>query len=498
MKGADGLNGTVSAKGAGPGEHTWQQLTVWLERLQALETHRAESYDLTVDLDPSAGRIEVKGVVRLGRPGRLSAPGGPDPAARRAPASGGPGEPGSPPDEVRFLLHPDFEVVEPAGVASGAGDDRALRAALLPAGAGELPLHYRGRLPRAWVSPGNTELALYCLWFPLFSGSLAPFTFRVVLTAPPDVIPVMCGRLAPLPPELAPRVHEDDAPRTYLWESTAPGNDIVVCAAPYLVHQRLCGSLWVEAYVLAEDYDIGDRYVDWAGRVMSVLTRWFGPLPAANPGGARPGGAPPPRLAVAVPERSNWGGYSRPGLIVAPRPLSTGVRDPEKAPRVAAFLAHEMGHLWYGSGVLSDTMNEPWLSEAFAEFARLVFIEAELGETSYRERLAAYARKAAAAAGPRSMRAVTTAHPEMDALARLRGGLMLACLRERLGDDLTARVLSGFAARYAGRIVSGEDFVAYASEAAAAAGHDIRSLRSFFAGYLDEPPGGATDAGGTG
>jgi len=221
--------------------------------------------------------------------------------------------------------------------------------------------------------------------------------------------------------------------------------------------------------------------------VLPVLEKWFGPLDtvtrnidARSAGG--PGSRRPPRLAVAVPPRSNWGGYSRPNLIVAPRPLSSGLRDPDRATEVTAFLAHEMGHLWYGSGVLSDMMGEPWMSEAFAEFARLVFIEAELGREAYRDRLRRYAEAVAGASDPRPMREVSTAHPEMDALARRRGALMLAELREKVGDPLMARILGEFTARHAGHTVRGEDFV---REACLTAGVD---LREFFSSYLDRPP----------
>jgi hypothetical protein len=442
------------------GAYGGAELFGWLSEFASHETRRAEHYNLTVDLDPAAGRVDVEGVIRL---------------AEISPVS---------PGEARFLLHPGLHLDSASGLEASPTRDEgtdplrhagALRAVTLPPGASELRLRYGGHLPEAWVSPENTELALYCLWFPLFSGSLPPFTFRVVLKAPPTVIPVMSGKLAPLPPELAPRVHDDEGPRTYLWESAVPANDIALCAGPYLVHQRLHGDLLAEAYVLPDDYDLGERYVDLMGRVLEILSPWFGPIGAVT-------GSGPYRLAVAVPPRSNWGGYSRPNLIVAPRPLSAGLRDPNRATTVAAFLAHEMGHVWFGTGVRSDTVNEPWLSEAFAEFARLIYVRAELGEERYRRFIERYTHEVSSVGDPKPMRLVATAHPEMDPLARRRGALMLAELRETLGDALMARLLSGFAARHAGLHVRAEEFV---QEASALAGRD---LGGFFASYLDEPP----------
>lgn len=435
--------------------YTARQLFEWLQTFSGRETHRAVHYDLEVSLDPAAGYLAVDGTVRLSGPrGGL----------------------------VRFLLHPDLELVVPDGEESRLPDPTEPGSAVLPERtlrlapeSDRLPLHYRGRLPREWVAADGAELALYNLWFPLFTGGLAPFEFRVVLRVPPDAIPVLSGRLAPLPPELRPAEHDDTRPRTYLWESLQPANDITLCAGPFLVHQRHTGRLSVEAYVSLEDYDLGERYVELPAAVWPVLERWFGPIPPGS-------GAADPRLAVAVPPRDNWGAYARPGLIVAPSPLSAALRDPEKAGAMAGFVAHELGHLWFGFGVRSDMVGEPWLSEAFAEFARLAYVQAALGDAAYRERLSRYQQVVAGAVDPRPMREVTAAHPEMDALARLRGGLMLARLREEIGDDALTAVLTGLVRRYWGKTLTTEDFLREASDLG---GPD---LRPFLAAYLDEPP----------
>lgn len=433
--------------------YTGAQLFDWLEAFSRRETHRPVRYDLDVSLDPGAGRLEVSGTVELAGP------------------AGGP---------VRFLLHPGLELLppdggSPPGAATPLPPERCL---VLPWGGRRLTLRYRGRLPAPWVSADGAELALYNLWFPLFSGLLPPFEFRVLLRTPPEVIPVLSGRLVPLPPDLLPAEHDDAGPRTYLWESLQPANDIALCAGPFLVHQGQAGPMAVEVYALLDDYDLGERYADLPAAVWPVLERWFGPLPPVATG-------PRARLAVAIPPRNNWGAYARPGLVVAPSPLSAALREPGQAGAIAAFLAHEMGHFWFGFGVGSDMVGEPWLSEGFAEFARLAYIEASAGAEAYRECLDRYQRAAAAAADPRPMREVTVLHPEMDALARLRGGLMLARLRELIGDDALAGVLTGFIQRYWGKTATAEDFVREASDQAG------RDLGPFLATYLDQPP--ATD-----
>jgi hypothetical protein len=139
----------------------------WFDDLSRNETHTAVSYDLEVSIDPAGGSIDVAGTVRL--------------ALRQAPAGGGDAT-----REACFLLSPGLDIVSPLG-ASGGGHP-ALRRITLSPGQTELRLAYRGRLPAAWITPASTELALYSLWFPLFSSQLQPFGFRVLVRVPQDSV----------------------------------------------------------------------------------------------------------------------------------------------------------------------------------------------------------------------------------------------------------------------------------------------------------------------
>ncbi len=463
-----------SASGPAPLTFDYQQLTRWLAQLGQVQSHRAEHYDLTVGLDPACGLLEVQGVIRL------------RPRAAGRPGAGGQtaGEPAGP-GRATFLLNPDLKLIgsqESGGTESGG----ALRTITLGPGGTELRLRYAGRLPRAWVSPQAAELALYDLWFPVLSAALEPFTYRVLLKVPPMTVPAMNGRLVPLPPELVPSEHDDASPRSYLWEATVPGMDIDACVGPYLVHEgqagggpagergRQAASLSLQVYTTGDDFDLGQGFLTWADRVFRVLEPWFGPLASGT-------------LRIIVPPTSNWGGYTRPGYIVMPSPLAAGLRDPAEEKNIALWLAHEMGHLWHGGKVLSDTVGEAWLSEGPAEFGRLVFEQAYWGEAAYRQRLARYegmvaSAVASARASSLSMREVGSSHPEMDALARRRGGLLLAELRDAIGNPALADLLAQFAADYDGKTARTDDFVAAALRAAGA------GVAGLLAAYLDQPP----------
>ncbi|MCL6580383.1 MAG: hypothetical protein K6U08_02045 [Firmicutes bacterium] len=479
-------------KGRRPGSpraFDFAAFAAWLGRLAAAETHNLVHAELEASVEPREGRVEVAASLRLHAL---------DP---KAGASG---------VAVAFLLAPHLElsaagldglpltpVGDPApgdalrvfgvrrGVAPGPGAEPTPRCEADHAAGREetleletLELRYSGRLPSEWDSPAAAELAVYNLWHPLFSGALRPFTFRLILRVPPDTVPAVSGRLVPLPPELVPHGHGDAGPRTYLWESVCPTGDVAVAVGPYAVHQGRAADLILEVFALPEDYALGQALLGWAERLLPVLERWFGTLPLHD------------RVGLVLTPTSNWGGYTRPAHIVLPQPLAAGLLGAEDdRRRVALWLAHEMSHLWFGAVVASDTVREPWLSEGLAEFGRLVAVEAFWGAEAYRETLARYAARVAGAAHPVPMREVIVDHPEMDVLARVRGGLMLARLREVVGDAALAETLRTFVARHLAGAVTGEGLPAprsaqgdeLVSVASRVAGRD---LSGFFAEYL--------------
>jgi len=468
--------GTEDRRPGSPRPFDFAAFAGWLDRLAQAETHELVHAELEASVEPREARVEVAASLRLR-------------ALHPAAEDAGP--------TVAFLLAPHLELsaasldgLPLAPVADAAAPGDALRVLEVrqvttpsrdggPAGReSTLEVRYSGHLPSEWVSPAAAELAVYNLWHPVFSGALRPFTFRLTLHVPPDTVPAVSGRLVPPPPELAPREHDDAGPRTYLWGSVCPAGDVAVAVGPYAVHQGRAADLILEVFALPEDYALGQTLLGWTERLLPVLERWFGALPLHD------------RVGLILTPTSNWGGYTRPAHIVLPQPLATGLLGAEDASTtVALWLAHELSHLWFGAVVASDTVREPWLSEGLAEFGRLAAVEAFWGAEAYRETLARYATRVAGTAHPVPMREVTVDHPEMDVLARVRGGLMLARLRELVGDAALAETLRTFVARHlpgavtveglpAARSAQGDELVSAASRVAG------RDLSGFFADYL--------------
>ena len=183
----------------------------------------------------------------------------------------------------------------------------------------------------------------------------------------------------------------------------------------------------------------------------------------------------------------------------------------ESRGRTEMFRAHETAHQWWGHLVGWDSQRDLWLSEAFAQFSALLFVEATVddGAELYREAIESYAAAAMGESKPsRMLRGFTPpANPKQwrrvgpialgprastaevgsgySIQAYYKGTLvlhMLRCLlRERSGDDrLFLAVLADFAREFRGREASTGDF------AAVLVRHAPADWSWFFRQWIDE------------
>jgi hypothetical protein len=155
------------------------------------------------------------------------------------------------------------------------------------------------------------------------------------------------------------------------------------------------------------------------------------------------------------------------------------------------FRAHEVAHQWWGHLLRRRTYRDQWLSEAFAEYSAMMFVEAKVenGEKLFRDILRAYYDIVFGSIGTIFSRFSRPAFIQMDTKERRRlgpiavgyragtrrtpqgfflqtyykGSLVLhmlrVLLREQSGDDdLFVTILRDFLKTYQGELVGTEDF----------------------------------------
>ncbi|HKQ59167.1 MAG TPA: M1 family aminopeptidase [Candidatus Eisenbacteria bacterium] len=87
---------------------------------------------------------------------------------------------------------------------------------------------------------------------------------------------------------------------------------------------------------------------------------------------------PPPVPRVVVAEIPNTRGEAFPGLVQL---TWTPFWGRNVAAEDAVFRAHEVAHQWWGHGVEYRTYHDHWLSEGFADFSALWYLQQGVGDT---------------------------------------------------------------------------------------------------------------------
>jgi len=301
-------------------------------------------------------------------------------------------------------------------------------------------------LPVGWFTGPNGEQFVVAepdaghSWFPSNDHPLDKATFSFAVTVPTGYLGAANGELV--------AATEGDTTTTYHWEMTYP-------MAPYLA-TVVVGDGWriVEDPVSTEAAGVAVRNIlppdlvdtmppalEETGEMILTLEEAFGPYPFD-------------RYGIAVVD-----GF---GSALENQTLSVFGRSMVEAPFFEYVLVHELAHQWFGDSVSLAQWRDIWLNEGFATYAELLWVEHLHGAAAYREEVANRTEAALVAGyGPPG-----TPPPGdlFNGCVYQRGGLLLAALRDEIGDDDFFVTLRTYAGRFADGNVTTDDFIGVAEE----------------------------------
>ena len=145
------------------------------------------------------------------------------------------------------------------------------------------------------------------------------------------------------------------------------------------------------------------------------------------------------------------------------------------------LLANTIAHQWWGASVSPASRDDWWLSDGFARYSEARYVEQAAGEAGLEETVKdmsvgalAYDTVPLSSAGK-----LDIFSPEFQSLVTDKGAMILHMLRWVLGDQKYDQTMRTFAAKYAGKSASLDDFRALAEQ------NYGQQLTWFFSQWLD-------------
>jgi len=176
------------------------------------------------------------------------------------------------------------------------------------------------------------------------------------------------------------------------------------------------------------------------------------------------------------------GGMETSSAIFYGEDLVNGKRDE----RIRNIVIHEIAHQWFGNAITETTWDDAWLSEGFATFFTLLFIENEYGKEEYKKGIS----KAKKTVFDLSLKIpdfsivsnrTAEKEPVTNGLTYQKGAWVLHMLRDLLGERSFQKGIRAYYAKYFNSNTTTDEF---RNEMEKASGKD---LKLFFKQWLYQP-----------
>ncbi len=226
----------------------------------------------------------------------------------------------------------------------------------------------------------------------------------------------------------------------------------------------------------ADDRAAASRAASAATRALDIYSDLFGAYP---------------RDSLTVAQADLLDGLSQTGMILLPEGLYDYAAREELEYQAALWTARQ----WFGERVGSNPAEEPWLTEALASYAALMYYDKAYGHDRYLKELNDRVTPSLRLTIPGGVTVDSEALAfgtvsDFLAVERGRGAAVLHELRMVLGDEALLGAIKGYIAENAGKMATRSDFSKALNEAA---GRDVDGLLTELLTGIDEYVGQSLD-----
>jgi aminopeptidase N len=301
---------------------------------------------------------------------------------------------------------------------------------------------YPKRLAQGWTQSQAEDAHA---WFPVHDHPNDKFTSEIVVTAPRGLRTVANGRL------VSRRPSRDGAGTTWHWtqERPHPAYLMSLVVAPFVETRGRAGRVPLRFYAFPGQGRAARRLYGRTADMMRTFERLFGAYPWRE-------------YAQTVVTEFTWGGMENTGSTTL---TEKALLDDRAALDVSyeGLVSHELAHQWWGDLVTCRGWHHNWLNESWATFSENLYDAKANGEASAQwDRIQKTTSYVAQDRGqyrrPIVFDRYTIPMDLFDRHAYEKGSLVLAMLRDELGDEVFFRGARRYLATHAFGFADTHDF----------------------------------------
>ena len=322
-----------------------------------------------------------------------------------------------------------------------------------------LTFEYEGQLDSADDSPvqglkvasinDDTSYLLYAgRWFPVNGYGINRFTATINVTVPAHMVVIGSGKetVSNPPAGAKPPVAGEMATKTYNFVWDKPSFPGTIIAGAFQDFKTDEAGLDLHVFLKPSHQNLGALYAETAVKEFTYYITLYGTAPSTT------------LRVVEIPDDTVPAAWAPEVAAIASRAITEKVNY--------RLLANTIAHQWWGVSVSPQSRGDWWLSDGFARYSEARYVEQAAGPAGLEEAIKdmsvgalAYDTVPLASAGKLDMFS-----PEFQSLVTDKGAMILHMLRWVEGEQKFDQTMRQFAAKYAGKSATEDDFQAIAEQ----------------------------------
>jgi aminopeptidase N len=316
-------------------------------------------------------------------------------------------------------------------------------------------------LKLAYIGDDTSYLLYAGRWFPVNAYGINRFTATINITVPAHMIVIGSGKETPGIAPAAKRPAGSLPTKTFSFTWDKPSFPGTIVAGIFQEFKSDEAGLDLHVFFKPAHRAMGATYANTAVKEFTYYVTLYGPAPSTT------------LRVVEIPDDTVPAAWAPEIAAIASRAVTDKVNY--------RLLANTIAHQWWGASVSPASRDDWWLSDGFARYSEARYVEQAAGEAGLEETVKdmsvgalAYDTVPLSSSGK-----LDIFSPEFQSLVTDKGAMILHMLRWVLGDQKYDQTMRTFAAKYAGKSASLDDFRALAEQ------NYGQQLTWFFSQWLD-------------